>query len=291
MKIHGSSFLVHATVVHMRLSTNISYSIQQARALRSGLDILVGTPGRVIDHMQRGNLDLSECDIVVLDEADEMLNMGFAEDVELLLDGVGSANELKTQCLLFSATTPSWVKSIGRNYQTNVLSIDATTDNQARTATTVRHVAIQVPPGAHSKKLILEDIIAVEISKDLKIGAEEKDEEIHDNPIAAAFAAKKKQGSNAMQQKIFGKTIVFTETKRDADDLVSGGVFKSLTAQVSMITQNCILVFKNYIHWVCHNLIDVLTELCSIQFCEGTPWRCRSKATRCHIERIPCWGI
>jgi hypothetical protein len=152
-------------------------------------------------------------------------------------------------------------------------------------------VAIQVPPGAHSKKLILEDIIAVEISKDLKIGAEEKDEEIHDNPIAAAFAAKKKQGSNAMQQKIFGKTIVFTETKRDADDLVSGGVFKSLTAQVSMITQNCILVFKNYIHWVCHNLVDVLTELCSIQFCEGTPWRCRSKATRCHIERIPCWGI
>jgi len=56
----------------------VSYG-PQAGALRDGLDVLVGTPGRVIDHMQRGNLNLSECDIAVLDEADEMLNMGFAD--------------------------------------------------------------------------------------------------------------------------------------------------------------------------------------------------------------------
>lgn len=56
----------------------VSYE-PQARALRMGLDVLVGTPGRVIDHIQSGNLDLSECEIAVLDEADEMLNMGFAE--------------------------------------------------------------------------------------------------------------------------------------------------------------------------------------------------------------------
>lgn len=203
----------------------------------NGVDILVGTPGRIMDHIRRGNLDLSECDIAVLDEADEMLNMGFAEDVEVVLDGVGSNNDQKTQCLLFSATTPSWVKEIGRNYQTDVLSIDATTDNQARTATTVRHMAIQVPPGPVSKKAILEDIIAVEISKDIDdsalTGNGDEEDEFADNPIAAAVAAKKKKGNNAMQQKIFGKTIVFTETKRDADDLVSGGVFKTLTAQVS----------------------------------------------------------
>lgn len=170
----------------------------------------------------------------MLDEADEMLNMGFAEDVEVILDGVGSNNNEKTQCLLFSATTPSWVKEIGRNYQSNVVSIDATTDNSARTAETVRHMAIQVPPGSDSKKAILEDIIAVEISKDFDSAAiaVEEDEDLSDNPIAAAVAAKKKKGNSAMQQKIFGKTIVFTETKRDADDLVSGGVFKSLTAQV-----------------------------------------------------------
>jgi ATP-dependent RNA helicase DDX21 len=196
-----------------------------------------------MDHMNRGNLDLSECEIVVLDEADEMLNMGFAEDVEVILEGVGSANELKTQCLLFSATTPSWVREIGRNYQTNdVLSIDATTDQGARTATTVRHMAIQVPPGGDSKKMILEDIIAVEISKDvddaalgLASGESEESDEFLNNPIAAAAAAKKRKSTSAMQQKIFGKTIVFTETKRDADDIVSGAVFKSLTAQVSKI--------------------------------------------------------
>lgn len=221
---------LYTTVFH----GGVSYD-PQARALYNGVDILIGTPGRIMDHIHRGNLDLSECDIAVLDEADEMLNMGFAEDVEVILDGVGSNNDQKTQCLLFSATTPSWVKEIGRNYQTDVLSIDATTDNQARTATTVRHMAIQVPPGPDSKKAILEDIIAVEISKDIDDSAltsnGDEEDEFADNPIAAAAAAKKKKGNNAMQQKIFGKTIVFTETKRDADELVSGGVFKSLTAQ------------------------------------------------------------
>ncbi len=213
--------------------------------------MLVGTPGRIIDHINRGNLELSECDIVVLDEADEMLNMGFAEDVEVILEDVGSANELKTQCLLFSATTPSWVKEIGRNYQSDVISIDATTDQSARTATTVRHMAIQLPPGGDSKKAILEDIIAVEISKDVDENAfakdnddEEASEELMNNPIAAAAAAKKKKSSSAMQQKIFGKTIVFTETKRDADELVSGSVFKSLTAQVSVAYMVKIIMLK-----------------------------------------------
>lgn len=60
----------------------VSYD-PQARALKQGIDILVGTPGRIIDHLDRGNLNLSECDVVVLDEADEMLQMGFAEDVEV----------------------------------------------------------------------------------------------------------------------------------------------------------------------------------------------------------------
>ncbi|EED93350.1 RNA helicase, partial [Thalassiosira pseudonana CCMP1335] len=168
----------------------VSYD-PQARALRQGVDVIVGTPGRVIDHIDRGNLDLSECDTVVLDEADEMLNMGFAEDVEVILEGVGSKNREKTQCLLFSATTPPWVKEIGSHYQRDVLSIDITGEQTgSRVASTVRHTAIQVPFGADAKKAILEDIIA-----------------------------------------LFGKTIVFTETKKEADELVSGSVFKTLSAQ------------------------------------------------------------
>ena len=171
-----------------------------------------------------------------MDEADEMLNMGFADDVETILDGLGEDNEEKAQCLLFSATTPPWVKEIGKQYQEDVVAIDATGDDGgARVATTVRHMAIQIPPGRDSKKSILEDIIAVEISKDMK-GVGEASEDGDDgepvNEIAAAAARKKKNSSNAVQQKIFGKTIVFTETKREADELVSGGVFKSLTAQV-----------------------------------------------------------
>lgn len=204
----------------------------QSRSLRNGVDVLVGTPGRVIDHIQRGNLDLKECEIAVLDEADEMLNMGFAEDVEIILEGVGAKNEQKTQCLLFSATTPPWVKEIGRQYQEDVLSIDSTSKQVgARTATTVRHTAVQLPPGPDAKKAILEDIIAVEISKDADIKAAVVDDH-HHNPIAAAALAAKQKGNSALQQKVFGKTIVFTQTKREADELVSGGVFKSLTAQV-----------------------------------------------------------
>ena len=210
----------------------VSYD-PQARALRNGVDIIVGTPGRVIDHIERGNLDLSECNVAVLDEADEMLNMGFADDVETILDGIGSKNKEKTQVLLFSATTPDWVKKIGDRYQKNVKSIDATTEvGGARTATTVRHLAVQLPPGMDSKMSILEDIIAVEISRE-KTDDENTKVDIHleNNPIAKAAAERKKKTSGAMQQKIFGKTIVFTETKRQADELVSGNIFKSLTAQ------------------------------------------------------------
>jgi ATP-dependent RNA helicase DDX21 len=206
----------------------VSYG-PQAGALRTGLDVMVGTPGRVMDHMKRGNLNLSGCDCVVLDEADEMLNMGFAEDVEFILNGVGSDNPKKTQCLLFSATTPPWVKTVGKKYQDNVLAIDSTTEEGGvRVAKLVRHLAVQVPPGEDSKKSILEDIIAVEIAKDADDGTEVV---IENNPIATAAAAKKRKGNNAMQQKIFGKTIVFTETKRMADELVSGSTFKSLSAQ------------------------------------------------------------
>jgi ATP-dependent RNA helicase DDX21 len=163
--------------------------------------------------------------------ADEMLQMGFAEDVETILEGAGSKNEKKMQCLLFSATTPPWVKNIGRKYQEDVLTIDATGDTGgARVATTVRHCAVQLPPGADAKRSILEDIIAVEISRDANINGAEDSNEYGENVIAAAHA-KNKRKSVAMTQKVFGKTIVFTQTKKDADELVSGGIFKSLTAQ------------------------------------------------------------
>ena len=273
--------------------------MDQTRALRNGLDVLVGTPGRIIDHINRGNLRLNECDIVVLDEADEMLNMGFADDVETILAGVGSNNDEKTQCLLFSATTPDWVKEIGRSYQQDVLAIDSTTaeGGGARVATTVRHMAVQLPPGADSKKAILEDIIAIEISRDRKgIGEADSDDDEDDgipvNKIAQAAAAKKRKSNNAMQQKIFGKTIVFTETKREADELVSGGVFKSLTAQVCTTivepwTLLILLPFFFRFTPVFH-LFPFLPCYLSFLLALGITWRCWTKAARCDACRLPC---
>ena len=85
---------------------------RQLRELERGVDVVVGTPGRVIDHINRGTLRLDEVRTVVLDEADEMLDMGFAEDIEAILD----AAPAERQTVLFSATMPSRVDRIARRH-------------------------------------------------------------------------------------------------------------------------------------------------------------------------------
>ena len=76
----------------------------QESTLRRGVDVVVGTPGRIKDHLDRGTLKLTDLKYVILDEADEMLNFGFAEDIEAILDFVPAENDKQT--LLFSATVP-----------------------------------------------------------------------------------------------------------------------------------------------------------------------------------------
>nr|XP_017218730.1 PREDICTED: DEAD-box ATP-dependent RNA helicase 7-like isoform X1 [Daucus carota subsp. sativus]XP_017218731.1 PREDICTED: DEAD-box ATP-dependent RNA helicase 7-like isoform X1 [Daucus carota subsp. sativus]XP_017218732.1 PREDICTED: DEAD-box ATP-dependent RNA helicase 7-like isoform X1 [Daucus carota subsp. sativus]XP_017218734.1 PREDICTED: DEAD-box ATP-dependent RNA helicase 7-like isoform X1 [Daucus carota subsp. sativus]XP_017218735.1 PREDICTED: DEAD-box ATP-dependent RNA helicase 7-like is len=78
------------------------------------MDIVVGTPGRIKDHIERGNVDFSSIKFRVLDEADEMLRMGFVEDVEYILGKVEDTK--KVQTLLFSATLPIWVKQIATRF-------------------------------------------------------------------------------------------------------------------------------------------------------------------------------
>lgn len=208
----------------------VSYD-PQAAALRRGIDIVVGTPGRMIDHLNRGNLQLGECEIVALDEADEMLNMGFSEDVETILSHVGTDLSFKAQCLLFSATTPPWVAKLARQYQHNPLEVDTTgEEGGARVAKTVRHVAMQLPPGS-SKLSMLEEIISYELSKQAQDDAPDEDDYTND-PIAAAAAQRKHTKRMNSRQAVYGKTIVFTETKRQADQIAMGGVFKTLTAEV-----------------------------------------------------------
>src|SRR3954466_1416738 len=84
----------------------------QLSALRRGVHVVVGTPGRVIDHLDKGSLDLSQLKTLVLDEADEMLRMGFIDDVEAVLKKVPATR----QVALFSATMPSQIRRIAQTY-------------------------------------------------------------------------------------------------------------------------------------------------------------------------------
>lgn len=93
---------------------------QEQRQLNQGAHIVIGTPGRLRDHLERGRLDISAIQVVVLDEADEMLDLGFREDLEFILD----ATPPQRRSLLFSATLPRGISALARRYQTEALRID-----------------------------------------------------------------------------------------------------------------------------------------------------------------------
>ncbi len=93
----------------------------EKRALDRGAHIVVGTPGRLRDHIERNSLDLSQCRAVILDEADEMLDLGFAEDLGFIL----SAAPPERRTLMFSATVPKEIADLARTFQTDALRIVA----------------------------------------------------------------------------------------------------------------------------------------------------------------------
>nr|WP_085807310.1 DEAD/DEAH box helicase [Roseovarius albus] len=97
----------------------------ERRALARGAHVVVATPGRLRDHIMRGSIDLSELRAVVLDEADEMLDLGFREDLEFIL---GEAPE-ERQTLLFSATVPNSIGSLAKNYQKDAIRITTKAEN------------------------------------------------------------------------------------------------------------------------------------------------------------------
>ena len=96
--------------------------VKQIRSLKSGTQIIIGTPGRVMDHMRRKTMKLDFVHTVVLDEADEMLNMGFREDIEFVLSGVPE----ERQTVLFSATMPKPIMEITKKFQNNAKVIKVT---------------------------------------------------------------------------------------------------------------------------------------------------------------------
>ncbi|KAK9678330.1 hypothetical protein RND81_11G204200 [Saponaria officinalis] len=152
----------------------VSYTAQQS-ALTRGVDVVVGTPGRIIDLVNGNSLKLGEVEFLVLDEADQMLAVGFEEDVEVILETVPK----KRQSMLFSATMPTWIKKLSRKYLDNPLTIDLVGEHEEKLAEGIKLYAISTT--AASKRTMLSDVISVYAKG--------------------------------------GKTIVFTQTKRDADEV------------------------------------------------------------------------
>jgi ATP-dependent RNA helicase DeaD len=111
----------------------------QLRQLRRGAQIVVGTPGRVMDHMRRKTLNLENLQALVLDEADEMLRMGFIDDVEWVLEQTPQDRQIA----LFSATMPSVIRRVADSHLTNPKHIKI--ESKTTTATTIRQRYLQVP--------------------------------------------------------------------------------------------------------------------------------------------------
>jgi ATP-dependent RNA helicase DeaD len=111
----------------------------QQDAIYRGAQVVVGTPGRVLDHVSRGTMTLEGITFMVLDEADEMLDRGFAPDVERIL----SETPKSRQTMLFSATTPSWVHKVSEKYLRNPVVIETQPDEEQQ-APDIDHVVYEI---------------------------------------------------------------------------------------------------------------------------------------------------
>ena len=124
----------------------------QLSALRRGVHVVVGTPGRVIDHLNKGTLDLSELRFLVLDEADEMLNMGFAEDVDTIL----AETPPDKNVALFSATMPAQIRRMSKQYLDDPLEITVKSKTTTSADTTQRYLIVSYPQKVEALTRILE---------------------------------------------------------------------------------------------------------------------------------------
>ncbi len=114
---------------------------------RRGVEVLVGTPGRLIDLIERNAISLSKLETIVLDEADHMLDMGFQEDIEKIYEKIREqVGERGVQTMLHSATIPSWVHDVSKKYlREDLIKVDLLKNKQRKTPTTVQHLAINCP--------------------------------------------------------------------------------------------------------------------------------------------------
>ena len=159
-----------------------SYHIQ-TRALARGVDVVVGTPGRLIDLIRQGILDLGDVSYFVLDEADEMLEMGFIEDVETILAYV----PWERQIALFSATMPDAVRKLASQYVTNPCEIKINPTRLTVAETEQRYVRVREENkmAALTRLLETEDVTSALIFARTKLRAQELSDELAERGFAA----------------------------------------------------------------------------------------------------------
>lgn len=189
-QIEGEFNMITSHLTILTVYGGTPYPPQQA-ALRRGVDVVVGTCGRIKDLLERGQLMLDQVKHVIMDEADEMLNMGFADDVELILKSVKQINNQSIQTLLFSATIPAWVNNVAKKYlkpDRQYIDLVGNTNQQANSDIT--HYAVSCHWSERNS--VLRNVIDV-------YGA---------------------SGSNT-------RTIIFCETKRDCNELAMSSTVAS----------------------------------------------------------------
>ncbi|MEK6985202.1 MAG: DEAD/DEAH box helicase [Candidatus Thermoplasmatota archaeon] len=138
------------------------YDVQE-KALKRGVHVVVGTPGRIMDHMERGTLDLSQTKLLVLDEADRMLDMGFIDDVEKILKSMPGKHHRQT--LLFSATMPEEIKGLTRRFMVSPESVRVSADELTVPAIEQVYYAV----GRRNKHWALTRVLDNEPGQDLVI--------------------------------------------------------------------------------------------------------------------------
>ena len=159
--------------------------LPQKRALAGGAQVVVGTPGRVIDHLERGTLQMDQVRYLVLDEADEMLAMGFAEDVDTVL----AAAAQDRQTALFSATMPPAIQKVASTHLTEPVHVDV--GGKVGTTTEVTHRYATVPHRAKAaalrRVLALTDAAATIVFVRTREAAEQVGSELVEHGLAAAY--------------------------------------------------------------------------------------------------------
>lgn len=163
----------------------------QESGFRQGVDVVVGTPGRLIDHLDRGNLNLNRLEYIILDEADQMLDIGFADAMDKLLSAAREqTDEKKLQVMFFSATLPAWVKGAVKKYckkGSELVTVDLVQSSDSKSAQNIEFLAIKC--GYQERTSTLRDVLSVYSSST-------------------------------------GRVIIFTETKAEANSLIMNGDVK-----------------------------------------------------------------